>query len=197
MKPYPAIALIELNSIARGALTGDAMVKKAPIEMLRSGTVQPGKYLVLVGGTVAAVEESFTEGLRVAGDRLVDRVFLPGVHVEVNDAVLGARRAETDDALGVIETSTVAATIHAADAGVKGAEVAIKEIRLADGMGGKGIVLFTGKVADVQAAVAIGTGVLGEHRCEVWQTVIPALHAEMSRDLAETSRFYEAGAPGA
>ena len=190
MKPYPAIALLELDSIARGALTGDAMVKRAPIEMLRCGTVQPGKYLVLVGGTVGDVEESFAEGLRVAGDRLLDRLFLPEVHAQVHDAVLGARRAETDDALGVIETSTVAATVHAADAGVKGAEVMVKEVRLADGLGGKGIVLFTGKVADVQAAIAIGTGVLAEHRCEVFQTVIPALHAEMSRDLAETSRFY-------
>ena len=77
MNPYPAIALLELSSIARGALTGDVMAKKAPIEMLRSGTVQPGKYLVLIGGTVAAVEESFREGVRIAGDRLADRVFLP------------------------------------------------------------------------------------------------------------------------
>lgn len=193
MRTFPAIALIELDSIARGALAGDAMVKKAPIEMLRSGTVHRGKYLVLVGGAVAAVEESFEEGLRVAGDRLVDRVILPDVHEQVHDCVLGARRAEADDALGVIETSTVAATIHAADAGVKGAAVTIKEIRLADGLGGKGIVLFTGKVADVEAAVAIGTGVLDEHRCDVCTTVIPSLHSEMVSNMVETSRFFFAG----
>lgn len=192
MNAYPAIALLELSSIAQGALTGDAMAKKAPIEMLRSGTVQPGKYLVLIGGTVAAVEESFHEGVRIAGDRLADRVFLPEVHRQVHDAMLGARRVESYDALGVIETSTVAAIIHAADSGAKGAEVNVMEIRLADGMHGKGIVLFTGRVADVQAAVEIGVGVLAEHPCEVCQTVIPSLHDEMVRDVLETTRFFNA-----
>lgn len=190
MNAYPAIALLELSSIAQGALTGDAMAKKAPIEMLRSGTVQPGKYLVLIGGTVAAVEESFHEGVRIAGDRLADRVFLPKVNRQVHDAMLGARSVESYDALGVIETSTVAAIIHAADSGAKGAEVNVMEIRLADGMDGKGIVLFTGRVADVQAAVEIGVGVLTEHSCEVCQTVIPSLHEEMVRDVSETTRFF-------
>ena len=39
-----------------------------------------------------------------------------------------------------METTTVAAAIHAADAGVKGAEVRLIEIRMADGLGGKGVV---------------------------------------------------------
>ncbi|NKB16568.1 MAG: propanediol utilization protein, partial [Sphingomonadales bacterium] len=29
------------------------MVKRAPVELLRVGTVQPGKYLILVGGGTA------------------------------------------------------------------------------------------------------------------------------------------------
>ena len=189
MNRYPAIALIELDSIACGALTGDAMIKKAPIDMLRTGTVQPGKYLVLVGGTVGDIEEAYNEGLRVAGDHLLDSVFLPAVHAEVHDALLGERRIEPHDALGVIETSTVAAVIHGADAGVKGADVFVREIRLADGLGGKGIVMFGGLVADVEVAVEIGTGVLTGHGCEVFQTVIPSLHEGMHTDAAESTRF--------
>ena len=46
----PALALLELDSIAAGIEAGDAMAKRAPIEILRAGTVHPGKYLVLVGG---------------------------------------------------------------------------------------------------------------------------------------------------
>ena len=190
MKTFPAIALIELKSIARGTLTGDAMAKKAPIELLRTGTVQPGKYLVLIGGSVAAVEESYAEGLRVAGDRVVDSVILPDVHPQVSDAVLGARKVEPHDALGVIETSTVAATIHAADVGVKGAVVTVQEIRLADGLGGKGIVLFTGLVADVEAAVEIGTGVLPAHPCDVCTTVIPAVDEWLAEDVGASTSFF-------
>ena len=61
----PAITVLELDSVAIGTQVADAMVKRAPIKLIRSGTVQPGKYLILVGGSVAAVEESHVEGLRV------------------------------------------------------------------------------------------------------------------------------------
>jgi len=45
----PAIALLEFDSIAIGVRAGDAMVKRAPVEITYAGTVHPGKYLVLVG----------------------------------------------------------------------------------------------------------------------------------------------------
>ena len=85
----------------------------------------------------------------------MDSVFLPNVHDQVVAALRGARRAGTGEALGVVETATVAATIEAADAGVKGAAVELLELRLGDGLGGKGYLLFDGSVADVEAAVAI------------------------------------------
>ncbi|MFQ5584163.1 MAG: BMC domain-containing protein [Calditrichia bacterium] len=50
MKIYPAIALIEISNIAAGIKVGDAMLKKSPIALLKTGTVSRGKYLVLVGG---------------------------------------------------------------------------------------------------------------------------------------------------
>ena len=87
---------------------------------------------------------------------MLDSVFLPGVHPHVAD---GGRHASAGpqpvDALGIIETRTVAAAIAAADAGIKGAEVNLVEVRLADGLGGKGLVFFSGLVHDVEAAVRI------------------------------------------
>jgi hypothetical protein len=38
--------------------------------------------------------------------------------------------------------------------------VRLVELRLADGLGGKGVVLFSGLVADVEAAVRLATGAL-------------------------------------
>ena len=54
----PAIGLLELDSIAVGIRAGDAMVKQAPLDYCYAGTVQPGKYLVLVAGDTASVEEA-------------------------------------------------------------------------------------------------------------------------------------------
>lgn len=185
----PALALLEFNSIAAGIQAADAMVKRAPIEVIRAGTVQPGKYLVLVGGEVGDVEESRAAGLEVGGSALVDQVYLPHVHPEVVRALSGGRTPEATDALGIIETASVAAAIHAADAGIKGAEVRLLEVRLADGLGGKGIVLFSGIVHDVEAAVEIGVGVLEKPERLVRQVVIPQLHAEMWENVSDATRF--------
>jgi len=148
----PALALLEFSSIAIGIQAGDAMVKRAPIDRIQSGTVQPGNYLVMVVGDVAPVEEAVSAGQEVGAEALLDTVLLPNVHPGVVAGIAGGREWHDDDALGVVETRTVAAAIHAADAGLKGAEVTLWQLRLADGLGGKGLALFAGLVADVEAA---------------------------------------------
>jgi microcompartment protein CcmL/EutN len=184
----PALALLELDSIAAGIATGDAMAKRAPIDVLRAGTVHPGKYLVLVGGTVGDVEEALAAGREVGASSILDVVFLPNAHPELIAAIGGTCRDAAGEALGVIETATVAAIIEAADAGLKGARVRLVELRLADDLGGKGYLLFDGPVGEVEAAVEIGTlriaGAQG-----LASRVIPQLHAEMSANLSEDGQF--------
>jgi microcompartment protein CcmL/EutN len=187
----PALALIEFNSIAIGIQAGDAMVKKAPIASIKAGTVQPGKYLVLITGEVAEVDESLQAGMQWGGKAVIDTVFLPNVHPAVVQAVGGERLEGVGPALGVIETTDVAATIQAADAGVKGAQVTLREIRLADGLGGKAFCLFQGEVQDVEAAVEIGVGALPDPGVLVNQVVIPQLHPEMGENLLISSYFGE------
>jgi microcompartment protein CcmL/EutN len=186
----PALALIEFSSIAAGIESADAMVKKAPIKLIRSGTVQPGKYLVLIGGEVADVEESLAAGRLVGAGAIVDTVYLPQVHTDVVTALAGGRVPDPEDAVGIIETNTVAAAIHAADAGVKGALVRLLEVRLADGLGGKGITLFSGLIADVEAAVEIGVGVLESGSLLVRQVVIPQMHPAIWENLSAATRFH-------
>ncbi len=185
----PALALVEFSSIAGGILAADAMIKKAPINVIKTGTVQPGKYLVLIGGSVADVEESLAAGELVGGHHLLDTIFLPDVHPEVVDSIGGGRVPDANDAVGVIETTTVSAAIHAADAGIKGAYVHLIEVRLADGLGGKGITLFSGLVADVEAAVEIGSEALSDPKLLVETVVIPKLHPEMWANLSDATRF--------
>jgi microcompartment protein CcmL/EutN len=187
----PAVGLLEFSSIAKGIEAGDAMSKRAPLQVVRAGTVHPGKYLVLVGGLTADVEEAIEAGRDAAGPFLVDVVFLPDVHPDVVASIAGTRREDAGEALGVIETETVAATIDAADAGVKGARVTVRDLRLADDLGGKGYVLFGGEVAEVEAAVGHGVARINASGHEATQVVISQLHGEMRENLAADPRFGE------
>ena len=187
----PAVGILEFASIAKGIEAGDAMIKRAPLQVIRAGTVHPGKYLVLVGGLTADVEEAVQAGRDVAGPALLDVVFLPDVHPDVVASIGGTRRQDAGEALGVVETLTVAATVDAADAGVKGARVAIRDLRLADDLGGKGYVLFGGDVAEVEAAVECGVARSAASGQEVAHVVISQLHAEMRENLTADPRFGE------
>jgi microcompartment protein CcmL/EutN len=184
----PALALLEFNSIAAGIQAGDAMVKRAPVEHIRSGTVQPGHYLVLVAGDVASVGEAIQAGVETGQAALRDQLFLPNVHPDVVSALTeGFQPGRPVEALGVVETHTVAAAILAADAGLKGALVRLHQLRLADGLGGKGLAIFAGLVTDVEAAVEIGASLAANQL--VRQVIIPQLHMEMWDNLNHSGRF--------
>ena len=179
----PALALIELSSIARGHQVADAMCKRAPVALLRADSVSPGKFLVLVAGDVASVEEAFKVGLEVAADRVVDRLLLQQAHAELWPALRGEARAGSNvESLAVIETTTVAATLHAADAAAKAAHVRVIEMQLARGLGGKAFFSLTGHLAEIDAAVEAAISVVDAaliHQTEI----IPAPHADLVAKL--------------
>lgn len=187
----PAIALLEFDSISAGIVAGDAMVKSSPIGAIYAGTVHPGNYLVLVSGDTASVEVALATGSEAGGPRLTDSVFLPDIHPDVTAAIVGGAASASlrDEALGIVETSTVAAVIDAADAGVKAADVVVSSVRLADGLGGKGYVLFSGVVAKIEAAVEAAVDRVSPHGTLVRSDVIPQLHGEMADNLGAELRF--------
>ncbi len=189
MKTYPAIALIEYFSIATGILAGDEMLKKAPITVIKSGTVHNGKYLVLIGGSVASVEESYAKGIAVDPDNVIDNMILPDVHKQLHDCILGLRLECTDESLGIIEASSVSTMIKASDAGVKGANVNIIEIRLADDIGGKSFTIYNGRIEEVQAAVEIAKKAVTAPEQWVNETIIPQLHSDMKSQIDQTTSF--------
>jgi microcompartment protein CcmL/EutN len=185
----PALGMLELDSVAVGIAAGDAMVKRAPVDAILAGTVQPGKYLVLVAGQVADVEAALAAGIDSGSGHLFDQLFLPGVHPQVVALLRGARPEHAGEALGVVETRTVASVIRAADAGVKGANVVLLELRIGDGLGGKGYLLFGGAVSDVEAAVDVGAASIAGDT-QVTTRVVAQLHPEMRANLAASGRFH-------
>lgn len=174
-----AIAAVETSSIAQGTVVGDAMVKTAEVELLEATPVSPGKYLVLIGGEVGPVRAAFRRGVEVAADTLIDSLFIPQLHEQVLAALRGVAARAPHEALGVIETHTVAAAVVAADAAAKAAEVLIRDIRLANGLGGKGVVFLTGAVSDVQAAVEAGREDAVRRGLLARSVVVPQLHPQM------------------
>ena len=124
MRKYPTIAVIEFSSIADGIYCTDALLKKAPIAMIKSGTVSRGRYLIIIGGSTASVEESLNEALDVGQASRLDHTFLPDVHPEVHDAILGQRVPVAQDAVAILETDTVAANVRAAELALKGTDSA-------------------------------------------------------------------------
>ena len=182
-----AIALFEYDSIAAGIESGDDMVKRAPLEVIHAGTVHPGKYLVLVGGSVGDVEEALAAAELRNGEHLLSSMFLPDPHPALIDGLAGNEGPGQGESLGIIETVTVADIIRAADAGLKGADVELQRIYLADDLGGKGYVLFSGTLTEVDAAVEQGS-----ERVEgtlVARRVIPQLHDEMADNIGGDGRF--------
>lgn len=154
--------MVEVTGIARGMVVCDALVKRAIVRVLQSHPVDPGKYLILFCGEVAEVEEALEAAEETAGDTVLDRLLLPYVHPAVPDAVRGAHHRPQLGALGIVETHTLAAAVLGLDAALKAANVAVCELRLAAGLGGKGYFVITGALHDVEAAVEAAVASAGE-----------------------------------
>lgn len=180
-----AIGLVETNSIALGVKAADAMLKTAAVELLYAEPVSPGKYLAAVGGDVAAVMASVEAGKAAAGGALIDSLVIPNLHPQVMPAIKGEANPAAIQAIGVVETFTVAAAIKAGDAAVKTAAVELLELRMARGLGGKGYVSFTGDVGSVQAAVEAAAAVASDSGALQETVVIPSPHGDLKRRLAK------------
>ena len=180
-----AIGVLELCSVARGVEVADAVLKEAHVEMLFATPVQPGKYVMLFTGAVADVRASATKGAQLAGGDLVDQLVIPQIHEQVVPMLKrkGGRINGTLDAIGVIETTTVAATISSADVALKTATVDLIDVRIANGLGGKSFFTLTGEVSDVRSSVAAGARAAQERGLLAREVVIPRPHPELVRHL--------------
>ena len=190
MKKAPALAVIEFSDIPTGIDATDAMLKKAPIAFVKSGTITRGRFLTLIGGSTASVEESLQEALSRAGDRVLDHLLLADVHPRVYDAILGGRHAAVTGSLAIIETDTVALNVRAAELALKGTPVELVELRLADsGLSGKGVSIYQGELPDIEAAVEIVTDYLRRAGGEIRHTIISAPHEALSRQIGSGTSF--------
>ena len=184
MAELDSIGLVELSSVATGYLAQDAMLKAAPVELLLARTICSGKYIVVVGGDVAAATASVDAGAAVSTGALIERRVIPRVHPAVFPAISMAVDVppDTTGALGVIETFSASSIVEVADAAAKSADVSLLRVHLAMALGGKGFVLMTGDVASVEAAVAAGCEVAADEGILVGRAVIARPRRELFRE---------------
>ncbi len=188
-KRHGAIALLEFETVAAGILASDVMVKRSPIALLRCGSIHPGRFLILVGGSVASTEEAYAAGLQVGESHgaLYSQVFLGDVHPSLHDAVLGSRRAVTGDSLAVIETQSSPPLLAAVDAAVKSTPVALSEVRLGDDLGGHALALMSGNLFDTETALHICGERAGSQLLA--STLLPRLDTDLRSVLDQGTRF--------
>jgi microcompartment protein CcmL/EutN len=179
----PSIGLIECSSIARGVLVADGVAKVSPVHLLWARTVSPGNYVVLFSGEVEETAAAFDRGVALGGDAVVDSIRIPNVHRDLVAAIRGPRKIDITEAVGVVECTTVATTVLAADAAVKAAAVDLVEVRLAMHLGGKGFFLVSGEAADVEEAVATGADLARRRKTLVSDVVIPRVSQELLEHL--------------
>ncbi|MGI9223316.1 MAG: BMC domain-containing protein [Woeseiaceae bacterium] len=183
------MALLEFETIASGIQATDLMVKRAPIALMRCGTIHPGRFLILVGGSVASTEEAYVAGVQLGETKrtLSGGIFLGDVHPTLHDAVLGTRNAMQGDALVVIETHSSPALLSAVDAAVKSTPVVLSEVRLGDDLGGHALALMSGELTDVETALGICTERAGDQLLA--RTLMPRLDTDLRSLLEEGTRF--------
>lgn len=188
-KRHGALALLEFESVAAGIRASDLMVKRAPIALLRCGSVHPGRFLILVGGSVASTEEAYLLGTRRGKSEgtLSGSVFLGDVHPSLHDAVLGTRRKPAGDALAVVETRSSPALLAAVDAAIKSTPVILSEIRLGDDLGGHALALMSGDLTDAETALGICADRAGDQLLA--QSLLPRLDNDLRMLLAQGTRF--------
>lgn len=177
------IGFLELNSIARGIEAADIILKTAEVELIYAKASCPGKYYILFNGEVAAVQSSIDAGKVIGEGHVVDDCVIPRIHPQVISAINQVFEPETYKSIGVMEFFSVTASIYAADAAVKAADVNIVDIRLGTGIGGKSFVVVTGEVAATKSAIDAGIHNKNAEGMVISDVVIPNPRKEIFESL--------------
>ena len=180
---FRAIGVIELKNIPKGVEATDAALKSAGVQVVAAHPSCPGKYEIILTGSISNVTASVSHVLSKFDGYVIDSSIMGRIDEQVIAALFGTQKTERKGALGLIETFSAATTIKAADLAVKTAKVEIFDLRVSRGMGGKGVIMLTGEVGDVTAAVEAGSAYATQSGQLSSNAVIAAPHADLWEQL--------------
>lgn len=180
---FKSIGVIELKSVPKGVEATDAALKSAGVEMVSAHPACPGKYEIILTGSISNVTASVDHVVEKFGNYVIDSAIMGRIDEQVITALFGTQQGVKKGSLGLIETFSAATTIKAADIAVKTSRVEIFDLRVSRGMGGKGVVLLTGEVGDVTAAVEAGSNYAKQSGQLSSNAIIAAPHEELWNQL--------------
>ena len=143
----------------------------------------PGKYEIVLTGSISNVTAAVSHVTSKFDGYVIDSSVMGRIDEQVIRALFGTQTGVREGSLGLIETFSAASAIKAADIAVKTARVEIYDLRVSRGMGGKGVVMLTGEVGDVTAAVEAGVNYAKGVSTLSSFTVIAAPHEELWKQM--------------
>ncbi len=180
---FKSIGVIELKSIPKGVEAADAALKSAGVEMVSSHPACPGKYEIILTGSISNVTAAVGHVTEKFKNYIIDSSVMGRIEEQVITALFGTQVGKRGGSLGLIETFSAATSIKAADLAVKTANVEIFDLRISRGMGGKGVVILTGNIGDVTAAVEAGANLAKESGTLSSYSIIAAPHEELWKQI--------------
>ncbi len=103
-----SLGLVEMSSIAAGMEAADIMLKTSEVELIISRSICSGKYMVLIGGDVAAVQTAVETASQTIDYALIDTFVIPNVHKDIFPALSGHTDVKELQSLGILESFSVA-----------------------------------------------------------------------------------------
>ena len=174
-----AIVVLEYSSIIKGLAIVDIVTKKAQIKVLWAEPISHGKFILLFEGGVGEVQEAYEAALEMSGESLVEDVFIPQVTSTLGPALGGEALSPINEAaVGMLESTSIAAAVEAADQVLKTAQLALNRFRLGKGIGGKSYFIFSGELEDVQAGLEVGQETLEARGALIGSELIARPNAE-------------------
>ncbi|SKC91918.1 BMC domain-containing protein [Maledivibacter halophilus] len=148
-----SLGLIEVSSIPKGIAILDNIIKKVEVDVLKARSICPGKYMILVGGNTSCIRMAVDAANKLGQRFIIKSNVINNLNSQVLSAIKGNIKPQNINALGIIETKNAISSILIADMVWDASEVEIIKIKLGNGVGGKGILAFTGDIASVKNAM--------------------------------------------
>ncbi|MBI9016146.1 MAG: BMC domain-containing protein [Phycisphaerae bacterium] len=185
MNPLNTIGIIELASIYKGYEVQDLVLKHARVEKLLARTICSGKYLIIVRGELADVEDCLEMAKKTGSFSIINTLYVPNVDDKIFSAISGCITLDCEkvDAMILLETFSVAAVIKAADLAVKEADIDVPRIHVAMAIGGKGFAVLTGNADSLKSAIVPAVEFLSDDGSLAGYTLITNPHPDVLRDL--------------
>ncbi len=178
-----SLGAIEFRSIAKGIEVSNEMVKKSYVEICYFKSICPGKFLIIVSGNEAEVNDAISFGMEHGGKFTVDSFVIHNIHPQIIQALKHKyEKSENINAIGIMETNKVCAGLKALDHALKSSSISIVKLQVAFGIGGKCVYIVAGELSSLNYGFEEIKSKIGEKEI-VYDAIIPSVDEHLLKNL--------------